>query len=492
MAHADARQWQRFGYPADIQLRYEPVGAQPERVLAAVSFDLSLGGLQLRAAAGLALGARVTCRLPDAHGGLSLPARVRWSRPDDVRGSQLRYRLGLEFEPLPASVQQNLQAIVSQVERAGEMVKVQVPNWSEPLCAVSEPSEHGVRLRLPLPFWSGGSIVRFETLHAAQVLEGRVVSAELYATPGSQSVELELLLSPCEPARKRRYLMYDDRTQGSARERDITEAVPLAVPKTRINTVLVQAAIVAGLFCLGFGVTQYVTPTRAPQLRSRAEPEQPQTETSVQAASTPAVSTRSTSTVPSAPFAALEVPKVPSPLAAAPASDLPVPPLREPQLAPSVPSVVLIEPGSALSETPATTESTPPIATSAPSETQATTEPEPSGAADAPSFIAPMLSSTNETTEIFVPVSGAVSGLASALWVDPPAVVVDLPSGKLELSQTRYDLDAGGVSALRVGRSRGVTQLRVYLTAVLSQFDALPARGGIVIRLRRDLQSLPH
>ena len=70
--------------------------------------------------------------------------------------------------------------------------------------------------------------------------------------------------------------------------------------------------------------------------------------------------------------------------------------------------------------------------------------------------------------------------------------MVDLPSGKLELSQARYDLDAGGVSALRVGRSRGVTQLRVYLTAVLSQFDALPARGGIVIRLRRDLQSLPH
>jgi len=70
--------------------------------------------------------------------------------------------------------------------------------------------------------------------------------------------------------------------------------------------------------------------------------------------------------------------------------------------------------------------------------------------------------------------------------------VVSLPAGSLELRAERYDLNAGGVSALRVGKVRGVTQLRVYLTTVLSRFEALPARGGIVIRLKRDLQSPPR
>jgi hypothetical protein len=466
MAHADVRQWQRFGYPADIQLRYEPAGAQAMRELAAVSFDLSLGGMQLRAAGGLALGTRVTCRLPNAHGGLSLPGRVRWSQPDDARGSQLRFRLGVEFEPLRPGVHQNLQAIVSQVERAGEMVKVHMPSWSEPLCAVSEPSEHGVRLRLPLPFWSSGAFVRFEPLQAGQAFEGRVVSTQLQPAPGSQGVELEVLLSPCEPARKRRFLTYDDPVRAPtaqpaadaiARSREITEYVPLAVPKTRINAVLVQAAIVTALFWLGFGVTQYfstslsLSPARAPRLRSQTEARAPtQTETSLQAAST-------------ATFPALEVPKAPT-LAETVVPPEPIAPVSEPEASQPQPSTA---PRAASEQTLPAAQKT-------------------------PAFVAPMLSSTHDITEIFVPVTGRVAGLTSALWVDPPAVVVDLPLGTLELSQARYDLDAGGVSALRVGRSRGVTQLRVYLTALLLQFDAVPARGGIVIRLRRDLQSLPH
>lgn len=470
MAHADARQWQRFGYPADIQLRYEPTGLQPGRVLAAVSFDLSLGGMQLRAAGGLAVGTRVTCRLPDAHGGMSLPARVRWSRPDDARGSQLRFRLGVEFEPLRASMQQSLQAIVSQVERAGEMVKLHVPGASEPLYAVSEPSEQGTRLRLPLPFWSGGSIVRFEPLQDAQALEGRVVHAQLHAASDGQSLELELLLSPCEPARKRRYVMYDDPASTEpARTREITEPVALAVPKTRINAVLVQAAIVTGLFWIGFGVTQYFSPTRAPQLRSQAqapEPAQTQTETSLHAASSAPASHAKTETVhvSEAPAAVSE---------AVPGSETTLATATSVPHAPSEPA-----PGEV--ETPAAMKEPQPAAPS---------EPTKPPAPHAPAFVAPMLSSTNNTTEIFVPVSGPVTGLTAALWIDPPAVVVDLPAGKLELSQTRYDLDAGGVSVLRVGHSRGVTQLRVYLTALLSQYDAVPARGGIVIRLRRDLQS---
>jgi hypothetical protein len=109
-----------------------------------------------------------------------------------------------------------------------------------------------------------------------------------------------------------------------------------------------------------------------------------------------------------------------------------------------------------------------------------------------PTPAAPVLSTTSDLTEIFVPVRGPVPGLSVAQWIDPPVVVVDLPSGELALSQTRYELGAGGVASLRVGRTRGVTQLRVYLTEVLSRFAAVPARGGIVIRLKRDLQSLPH
>jgi hypothetical protein len=421
MAQADARQWQRYGYPADVRLGFEPAGRSPARSLAAVSFDLGLGGMQLRAAGGLSVGTRLTCRLPDAHGGLALPARVRWCQADAAAGSPLCFRVGVEFEPLPSGTHQKLQAIVSQVERAGEIVMVHLPSWSEPLCAVSEPSERGVRLRLPLPLLRAGSIVRFEPLQAEQALEGRVVSSQLRSEPGSQGAELDLLLSPCEPARKRRNVMYEQaplRAAAPRREREITEFGTLSVPKTRLNALLLQGAIVSALCWLGFGVARHFTPERVPSLRSRDVTQTTsRTETTLQAAES-----------------------APPPLAAA--VTLPV----------NVP-------------VPDPTRSTP---------------------------TAPVLTTTSDLTEIFIPVRGPVSGLSVAQWVDPPVVVVDLPSGELALSQARYELGAGGVASVRVGRTRGVTQLRVYLTAVLSRFDAVPARGGIVIRLKRDLQSLPH
>jgi hypothetical protein len=139
---------------------------------------------------------------------------------------------------------------------------------------------------------------------------------------------------------------------------------------------------------------------------------------------------------------------------------------------------------------PAAPEPAPPPRTEQPP--AAATPVEPERRLDVAPEPAPVLSTTSELTEIFVPVRGSVTGLSIAQWIDPPAVVVDLPSGELALSRGRYELDAGGVASLRVGRTRGVTQLRVYLTAVLSRFDAVPTRGGIVIRLKRDLQSLPH
>lgn len=444
MAQADARQWQRYGYPADVQLGFEPAGRALARSLAAVSFDLSLGGMQLRAAGGLSVGTRLTCRLPDAHGGLSLPARVRWCQADTAAGSPLCFRVGVEFEPLPPGTHQKLQAIVSQVERAGEIVMVHLPSWSEPLCAVSEPSERGVRLRLPLPLLRSGAIVRFESLQA-EALEGRVVSSQLRSAPGgqgSQGAELDLLLSPCEPARKRRHVMYaqaPQRVREPRREREVTEYGSLSVPKTRLNALLLQGAIVSALCWLGFGIARHYIPERVPSLRSRQPAHAtPGTETRQQAASS--------AIVPQLAAAAPELPPLPAALAQV-ARALPEPPARSEATRPAPEE----------------------IATSA-----------------------PVLSTTSDLTEIFVPVRGPVSGLSIAQWVDPPAVVVDVPSGELALAQTRYELAAGGVASLRVGRTRGVTQVRVYLTAVLSRFEAVPERGGLVIRLKRDLQSLPR
>jgi hypothetical protein len=104
----------------------------------------------------------------------------------------------------------------------------------------------------------------------------------------------------------------------------------------------------------------------------------------------------------------------------------------------------------------------------------------------------PTISTTQDSSEIFVPVSGPVTGLVTKLWADPPAVVVEIPLGEVQLSQPHYDIEAEGIVGLSVGKPRGVTQLRVYVNSILSQYTASAAPGGITIRLKRDLQSVHY
>jgi hypothetical protein len=98
----------------------------------------------------------------------------------------------------------------------------------------------------------------------------------------------------------------------------------------------------------------------------------------------------------------------------------------------------------------------------------------------------PRFASSGDTSELFVPISGSLAGLRAAVWVDPPALALDIPAGRITLPRTRYEIRDGGVQGLSFGRPHNVTQLRVYLTGPLTHYTTTEAPGGVTIRMKRD------
>ncbi|MEY4576512.1 MAG: PilZ domain, partial [Pseudomonadota bacterium] len=290
----NARQWQRFAYPADVQLavlceepffhesfreahhddlRAERADVEPT---AATAVDLSLGGVQLtlaHAPPAPRVGSTVTCQLPDGrHESLTLRGHVRWAA-----SAERKTRIGVQFEPLSARTRQILQTLLSQAEHAGELVRVHLPNWTQPLQGVALLSDRGVRLRVPLPSFVHGSTIKFDQLEGERSLEGRVVRTRLRVSALTQGLELDLSLEPCEPARKRRYMIYevplgpDEAPPGAqvaeqdslfledSRHDDYDDdmaAAPLVVPKRRVHLLLAGGAVLACALWFGLAHTQ--------------------------------------------------------------------------------------------------------------------------------------------------------------------------------------------------------------------------------------------
>jgi hypothetical protein len=478
MAHVNnARQWQRFAYPADVQLAVlgeEPIhdtlrdsdhdvvraehadSAEPAPVLktererepetsmaigptAATAVDLSLGGVQLALAQAPRVGSAVTCRLPDGHDSLTLRGHVRWAS-----SAKPNARIGVQFEPLSARARQILQTLLSQAEHAGELVRVHLPNWTQPLQGVALLSDRGVRLRVPLPSFVHGSTIKFDQLEGERSLEGRVVRTQLRVSALTQGLELDLSLEPCEPARKRRYMVYepngpDDPSPAHAHEAprhedivalDDAGAAPLIVPKRRVHLALAGGAAVACALWVGLTLMQSSS-RRAAMRRSNNH--------ATHAVTTPMSSALKPPALPLTPEAVSRSETI---------ADLPSATAAAPDPAANLPAAAV-------------------------------------SAGDGVSLARPQVSTTGDTSEFFVPLLGSSAGTRVALWVDPPAVVVDIPNGHVAWPQSRYTLQTGGIVGLSVGKPRGVTQLRVYLRARATRYWVSETPGGITLHVKR-------
>jgi hypothetical protein len=291
-------------------------------------------------------------------------------------------------------------------------------------------TEEGLRLSFALPFLREGSFITLQPTEAEAEV-ARVLRTHVYAGGTGTETRVELLVEPCAETRKRRFVQYD---AASLAPQPVAQDAPesLIVPKRRV------------LRNVGYGLSLAAAVWLVTRVAEPGTADAPvETETDLQA---------------SKPIAALTSEALP----------------KQPQAANAPPN-------RSEAKLPDTThkaaDTTPPLA-----------EPAPRPAA---AGRAPLVTTFKDTTEIFVPVHGSLAGLDAKLWTDPPAVAVDIPRGAVALPRRRYDLQADGVAGLSVGRPGGVTQLRVYVNSVLSQYEATAAPGGVLIRIKRDLQS-PH
>jgi hypothetical protein len=500
MAHVNnARQWQRFAYPSDIRLAVGSAPLAEPQITSAVCLDLSLGGVQLLAPNSLDIGAPVSCLFPGGHHELRLPGFVRWSAADP-RYEAPRSRVGIEFAPLSAAGRQALQALLSQVQHAGEVMRVHLPSCNEPLLGVAVPGEHGVHLRVPLPFFACGSVVKFEPLAGGGAFEGRVLGTQMRACPETQALELDLLLEPCQPARQRRYMVYEGSTPAPPEKRPsrltTVELSPLRVPKMRTNRWLAVGAVAAAalwVFALrrDFPWQQHRV---AEQARSASEASRKKTRTRAKAPK-PAELAEHT----------LEQRTEQSARGVPPASDGDLPrvltlgdvpprvgaPVSAAETKPSASGFVGagLEPASSAPLSNASSTSWPrnvPPRVDLPSSDESTP-----WAARSAGASAPRCMSTGDSTELFVPVSGSIAGLQMAVWADPLALALDLPAGRIALPRSRYEIRSGVVQRMSFGQPHKVTQLRVYLTAPVTRYSASETQGGVVIHLKHEPVSHP-
>ena len=444
MAQVNRRQWERFAYPAELRL------TATGHLLPAKLVDISERGMQIIVPVKLYAGNAIRAELPTPRAALAVTGRVCWVAADRTDGTP-QTRAGISFDPLPSAAEQQLRALSH--ERPGNSVIVQLPGSDDPVRASAVRTEEGLRLSFALPFLREGTIITLQPTEAEAEV-ARVVRTHVYAGGTGAETRVELLVEPCAETRKRRFVQYD------AASVVPPEVVPqqsyavesLTVPKRRL------------LKKVGYGVSLAAAVWLLARITEPGTAEAPATETDLQA---------------SKPMAAPATAPMHAPaLAAAPGAEAVaavVMPATEAATAIVAPTPVI-----ATNKLPDTT----PAADTTPAPKIEQSTPRPAAASRTP-----QVTTSKDVTEIFVPVSGSLAGLDAKLWTDPPAVAVTIPRGTVALPRRRYDLQADGVAGLSVGRPGGVTQLRVYVNSVLSQYEATAAPGGVSIKIKRDLQS---
>ena len=427
MAHVNRRQWERFAYPAELQL------TATGHVLPAKLVDLSERGMQVVVPVKLYAGNAIRAELPTPRAApLVVTGTVCWAAADRTDGTA-QTRVGIAFEALQPGAEQELRTLAS--ERPGPTVSLQLPGSDEPVRASAIRTSQGVRLSFALPFLREGTIITLQPSEAdAEV--ARVVRTHVYAGGTGAEARVELLVEPCNEARKRRFVHYDALPASVPEIVEETPTTPsedpesLSVPKRRV------------LANVGYGLSLAAAVWLVSRLGASGAEE---TETSPKL-------------VPSALISAQPRATDLRPIV----SDKP--PVLEVETKPVAQAEPIVPPK-------------PVVDTKPESDTTASTA------------RSPVISSTKDTSEIFVPVTGSLAGIATKLWTDPPAVVVEIPRGQVALPRRKYDLHGDGVVGLSVGRPGGVTQLRVYVNSVLAQYDASAVPGGVSIRIKRDLHS---
>jgi hypothetical protein len=512
MAHANARQWQRFAYHAAVQLR-RAIADSEEPCVSAEGLDLSCGGIQLRSAFGLEVGAAVSCELGCAEGATTLPGRVRWCAPDPGRD----IRLGIEFEMLSGAQHRSLQSLLASIDKGAQTVQLSLAALREPLAALAVPTERGIRLRAPLRLFEVGAELDFELVDPPQQFAGRVVSTRLHAAEGSDPWQVEVLVEERMAPRTRRFTMYQTavgarssqtrRTtlHGSvqpaladAGEADLLETNP---PPSAAEAAAPRAVPATAARATHWAVTRGLQPSAAER-------------------STPARSTRGRSASHADDEALPAIPKAWGPrltsglfgllLLAGLASELAQ--LHSPFASRSTRARVSVpKPADTHLET-AVQAATQPASAAAVADLPAAPPPAAPGDTDekAPRELAagpsaspvearpihdvggdPTLTISGDTSEVFVPTRGSLAGMRAAIWVDPFALVIDLPEANPSLAHSRYALKAGGIKLLTVGEAHGVTQLRLFLDELLARYSTEATTGGLLIRLKHDLRPLP-
>jgi hypothetical protein len=381
---------------------------------------------------------------------------VRWRRTQPK--PELNGDVGIEFGPLSAEQHDSVCELVASAEHGGRPVKLRVPALREPLEALAVPTDRGLRLRAPLRLFAPGSELDVEHSDPALQLAGRVVSSQLRPRAGTEHWELELLIEPREVPRGRRYTIYESPSapfiaQAAAAKRR-ARAQTLMMPslgRPRVAPWLLGALLLAAVV-LGLGKWLLTAASRPSQHLA----------VSVQAK---AVEPRVTAGQRTAGIA---------PVAVAPPAAVPV------SVAPGLDATPVSAAGSSNASAGAALhaqDDTPPMLAEAAAGRDVGDE--------------PTLKVFGDTSEIFVPVRGRLDDVHTALWVEPLALVVDLPAAEVTLARSRYALRAGGVKLLSVSENRGVTQLRLFLDALLARYSTQAVAGGLVIRLKRDLRPLP-
>jgi hypothetical protein len=558
MAQANARQWQRFSYRADVQLRWGAAPAPEDRAAGGRAINLSEGGLQLRAPEAPAVGAAVSCELSCAGRWTSLPGRVRWrSHPPQT---DLGTELGIEFGPLSLEQSESLQALLASLDSSGETVELSLPALHEPLPARAVMSDRGVRLRARLPLLELGAELDFELADPPLKFSGRVVSCQLHGD--GDGWEVELLVEEREPPRSRLYTMYplaQPRSRGVSRRSTLHGAThPISlVPSTAVAQELepaspALAAQPVPLRALTKGAAKAALPAaelQPPSAARASEREQraPRDQSRPIGLTASNSGEQDTDEYPSIPKA--RAPRLISQLLAvllgfsvaitlgrsalrqreedeaaahdeeqdAPdGSETRIDAVFDPALAMGVPAALPVAaaapierttPAEAAPSAPASaaSASAPPTAATHATAT-ATSDLSRSAAhsgvamkaidaADAPApevADGPTLRLDGDSTEVFVPMHGALAGWRDAVWSDPPALVIDLPAtARVPFPRQRYNLQSAGVTYVSAVDLRGVTQLRVFLDAPLGRYAIAALERGFVIRLQRDLRPLP-
>jgi hypothetical protein len=517
MAHANARQWQRFAYHAAVQLR-RAIADSEQCGRSAESLDLSCGGIQVRSAFDLEVGAAVSCELAGADGPTRLPGRVRWCTPGPDRDA----RLGIEFEMLSGTEHRSLQSLLASIDKGAQTVHLSLAALREPLAALAVPTERGIRLRAPLRLFEVGAELDFELVDPPQPFAGRVISMRLHEAEGSDPWQVEVLVEERAAPRTRRYTIYQTalgaRSSQSPAPRRTTlhgavqpaladdAAAPLletATPPSAADG-SAPAPSHARAAPATAARTAHLAATRGlqPSAARRSAPARPSRRSSgshVEDEALPAIpkawGPRLTSgligllllaglanqlTQLHSPFVShSNRARVPMPKAAAMQLETAV----QPASRPASPAAVADQPAAPPPAAPGDSDEKAPRALAA--SARATEAETPRVGGD------PTLTVSGDTSEVFVPTRGSLNGMRAAIWAEPFALVIDLPEANPALAHSRYVLKAGGIKLLTVGEAHGVTQLRLFLDELLARYNTEATTGGLLIRLKHDLRPLP-